>query len=319
LNGIFFWKTNNSKIDNIDTSGNYYGIHLSYSSNNKLIGNKASDNGYTGGYGIYLDSSSNNELIGNNASNNIRYHSGICPNGFGISLFSSSNNTLSGNTASNNGGGCGGFGISLEFSSKNTLSGNTASNNGEMGYGIYLDSSNNNTIYNNYFNNTNNAFDDGINIWNITKQSGTNIIGGSYLGGNYWSDYAGSDLNGDGLGDTLVPYNSSGNIANGGDYLPLTIAPTPTAGSISGYKINDTNGNGKWDAGEKGISNWTIRLIGIIGKGKNATVIRNETLTDATGFYKFDNLSAGRYFVIEKLKKGFVATSSPVNLTFRVS
>jgi parallel beta-helix repeat protein len=90
-------------------------------------------------------------------------------------------------------------------------------------------------------------------------------------------------------------------------------ATTPTVtNSISGFKINDINGNGKWDAGEKGISNWTIRLIGIIGKGKNATVIRNETLTDATGFYKFDNLSAGRYFVIEKLKKGFVPTSSPV-------
>jgi hypothetical protein len=86
----------------------------------------------------------------------------------------------------------------------------------------------------------------------------------------------------------------------------------PTVTSISGFKINDTNGNGKWNAGEKGISNWTIRLIGITGKGKNVKVIRKEILTDATGFYNFDNLPAGRYFVIEKLKKGFVPTSSPV-------
>lgn len=35
-------------------------------------------------------------------------------------------------------------------------------------------------------------------------------------------------------------------------------------------------------------------------------------MTDVTGFYKFDNLPEGRYFLIEKLKKGFVATSSPV-------
>jgi S-layer protein (TIGR01567 family) len=84
------------------------------------------------------------------------------------------------------------------------------------------------------------------------------------------------------------------------------------AGIISGYKINDTNGNGKWDAGDKGISYWTIRLIGITGKGKDSKVIRKETFTDATGFYKFDNLSSGRYFVIEKLKKGFVTTSYPV-------
>jgi len=98
------------------------------------------------------------------------------------------------------------------------ISNNNASNNK---YGIYLADSSNNLIYNNYFNNTNNAYDTGSNIWNITKTSGTNIIGGLYLGGNYWSDYAGVDTDGDGLGDTLLPYNSSGNITNGGDYLPL--------------------------------------------------------------------------------------------------
>ena len=57
-----------------------------------------------------------------------------------------------------------------------------------------------NTIYNNYFNNTNNAYDDGNNTWNIAKTDGTNIIGGSWLGGNYWSDYTGEDLDADGLG-----------------------------------------------------------------------------------------------------------------------
>jgi hypothetical protein len=103
--------------------------------------------------------------------------------------------------------------------------------------------------------------------------------------------------------------------SNNTDYLQLTVAATPlipTAGSISGYKINDTNGNGKWDAGENGISNWTTKLIGITGTGKGTKVIRKETFTDAMGFYKFDNLQAGRYIVIEKLKKGFVPTSSPV-------
>ena len=86
----------------------------------------------------------------------------------------------------------------------------------------------------------------------------------------------------------------------------------PVGGVISGYKINDTNGNGKWNAGEKGISNWIIKLIGITGKGKDYKVIRIETFTDDMGFYKFDNLPEGRYIVIEKLKKGFVPTSSPV-------
>ena len=40
----------------------------------------------------------------------------------------------------------------------------------------------------NYFDNTNNAWDGGDNVWNTTKTGGTNIIGGPYLGGNCWSD-----------------------------------------------------------------------------------------------------------------------------------
>jgi len=75
--------------------------------------------------------------------------------------------------------------------------------------------------------NTNNAFDDGNNTWDIAKTDGTNIIGGSWLGGNYLSDYTGNDSDGDGLGNTLLPYNSSCSIQNGGDYLPLVKPSAP--------------------------------------------------------------------------------------------
>ncbi len=46
---------------------------------------------------------------------------------------------------------------------------------------------------------------------------GPNIIGGPLLGGNYWDDYVGPDLNGDGLGD--IPYVNDYNVV---DIHPLT-------------------------------------------------------------------------------------------------
>ena len=217
------------------------GVYLYSSSSNSLVNNTISDmtggRGGSGGYqchggpggvgaGVYLASSTGDNLTSNTIDNILGGPGGVGGLGgsggadgvgYGIYLGSSSSNTLTSNTVSNNG-----YGIYLGSSSSNTLTNNTASSN--YWEGIYLYSSSNNLIYNNYFNNTNNAWDDGTNIWDITKTLGKNIIGGPFLGGNYWSDYTGNDIDGDGLGDTLLPYNCSGNIQNGGDYLPLVEA-----------------------------------------------------------------------------------------------
>ena len=71
-------------------------------------------------------------------------------------------------------------------------------------------------------NNTNNAYDSGNNFWNTTNSTGPNIIGGPYIGGNYYSDYNFTDTDGDGFGD--IPYNIPG--GNSQDYLPIPEVPT---------------------------------------------------------------------------------------------
>ena len=135
-------------------------------------------------------------------------------------------------------------GIGLYASSYyNILTGNTATSNNNCG--IYLSSSNNNRIYNNYFNNTNNARDDGTNIWNVTQTEGMNIIGGPYLGGNYWSDYNGTDADSDGLGD--VPYEIPRGTNK--DYRPLV--------TITAQHLFDT-GKGDYPS-LAGLHNGTIK------------------------------------------------------------
>jgi len=228
LVGVSLWNTTNSRIENVIAKNNdRCEIALMYSYNNILTGNNASSNNV---YGIYLGDSNNNTLIGNTVSNNgfgdVAFQRG------GLWLSRSSNNTLSGNTITNNdwhGLGlyrspnnsvCGNnitnneYGIRLWVSSNNRVSGNIITNNG---HGIILDQSSNNTIYhNNFVHNLHQVYDES---WEYPQISpSVNIWDSGYpSGGNYWSDYNGTDLHSgpyqnetgsDYIGD--APYRISG-------------------------------------------------------------------------------------------------------------
>ena len=202
--GIYLDHVEHCTISNNTAVNNNDGIFLNCSNNNELKSNSTLGNACRG---IFLGSSSNNTITNNDASSN----------GWdGIFLWlSSHNNDVTNNTASNNGYS----GIVLyESPTGNAVTKNHISANKDNG--IYLRDSSNNAIYqNDLTNNAKNAyFDNSANTWNSPTEIIYTYNGNActnYLG-NYWSDYSGSDTDGDGVGDIPYPIDSDD------DNYPLT-------------------------------------------------------------------------------------------------
>jgi parallel beta-helix repeat protein len=258
---VYLFYTNNSKVYNVNSSYNYYGLLLWFSSNNSLSNITASYNLWRG---LYLESSSNNALTNIIAGSN---------SDEGLLLSSSSNNTLSNITANSNTG----YGLYLSSSSNyNTLQNVTASSNSygiyllglfeyntindsrienNTNYGIYLESFDPeyprwNTFYNNFLNNTVNLYSDSannLNYWNVSMDcTKTSIIGGPCIGGNYWTNSSAtgfSDMCTDGNGDGICDANYTA-ATNNTDYLPLSEKPPQlifTSPTLSNLSVTGNN------------------------------------------------------------------------------
>jgi parallel beta-helix repeat protein len=203
--GLFLYDSNAS-MSNINSSSNYYGIRLYYSSNNTINRSNTSSNTQYGvsleysnnnsldnniavsnQLGIYLSYSNNNNLTNNNARSNGYGTYGGYLYGSGIVLSSSSNNTLNGNNVSNNIFVSPGINI-VSFSNNNTLSRNIAVSNT---HGIYLSSSGGNTL------NGNNASNNAYNGITLSSSSNNNTLSSNIIlnNNNYGISVASSGMN----------------------------------------------------------------------------------------------------------------------------
>ena len=212
VGGIVFEESHRNEVfDNQINGHTYDGIHLDASNENLIHHNVANENDQ----GLALmDGSTNNQVYENVFNYNLDN---------GIDVDDSNDNRVFDNEMGYNPD----YGIDVDFCTLNHFYQNYIHDNSG---GIDFDQAHGNLIYSNNFvdNVAQVAYDSEENTWNIDPPTG----------GNYWSDYTGEDLNGDGFGDTPRHFKS---ITIGGkttideenlDYYPL-MAPFRRVSAIT--------------------------------------------------------------------------------------
>ena len=246
-------------ISNCDITKSGTGIHIEYSDNIHLDGNTIRDCGT----GVIIDQISTHTVFTDNTLKNNQQgmsithsdHTELVKNNintcevYGVDVTESDGSIITDNTISDNKYAA----LKVENSKDATIIGNVFSKTGTGAALILTNEVHNASIFNNYFESFNDVNVDQISsdlTWNTTLQLGTNILGGPYLGGNFWGGTGGStgfsestpDTAGYGICDkpfTINQYNF--------DYLPLhrteaKTAPDPMAAvNSTPAGLNTTN------------------------------------------------------------------------------
>ncbi|HET9659919.1 MAG TPA: nitrous oxide reductase family maturation protein NosD [Thermomicrobiales bacterium] len=185
---MILWYSNNAVVRNNLFDRNRYGMHLMFSDNATIENNSL--NGNT--IGLYVMYSRDVTIVGNSLSNNAG------PTGGGLGLKDVDGARVEGNRFVNNQ-----TGIQIDTSPRepniqNYIVGNVIAFND---IGIAMQPAvRNNTFLDNAF------IDNNEHVSLLGRGKLKNITWAENGRGNYWSDYAGYDANGDGVGD--LPYVS---------------------------------------------------------------------------------------------------------------